>query len=253
MRRLLFARAIFATMTGMLVGAGFAESQDARRVRSAAATRRVEPASFGTSSQTLRSIGYADFVPSNSSVTWNIATGIYTTGVSEPFRATPHLPSGVLLTYLELDYCDTDPVFNVTLGLFECDFDGTNCVFLQQIVSGDGGSGCNYLGIDLTPLNHVIDNFDRRLLMTAVTGSNTSGNQLVGAYIGYKLQVSPAPAGATFADVPTAHPYHRFVEALVASGITAGCGGGNYCVDSPITRGEMAVFLAAALGLHFPN
>ncbi|HEY7370105.1 MAG TPA: S-layer homology domain-containing protein, partial [Thermoanaerobaculia bacterium] len=65
--------------------------------------------------------------------------------------------------------------------------------------------------------------------------------------------VSPAPAFATFLDVPTTHPYFRFVEALVDSGITAGCGGGNYCVNSPITRGEMAVFLAAALGLHFPN
>jgi hypothetical protein len=49
------------------------------------------------------------------------------------------------------------------------------------------------------------------------------------------------------------HPYHRFIEALAAAGISGGCGGGLYCVDNPITRGEMAVFLAAALGLHFPN
>jgi hypothetical protein len=69
----------------------------------------------------------------------------------------------------------------------------------------------------------------------------------------YKLQVSPAPASATFADVPTSHPFFQFVEALAASGITAGCGGGNFCPDAPITRGQMAVFLAAALGLHFPN
>jgi hypothetical protein len=69
----------------------------------------------------------------------------------------------------------------------------------------------------------------------------------------YKLQVSPAPASATFGDVPTDHPFFRFVEALAASGITAGCGGGNFCPNDPITRGQMAVFLAAALGLHFPN
>jgi hypothetical protein len=68
----------------------------------------------------------------------------------------------------------------------------------------------------------------------------------------WQRRVSPAPATATFGDVPTGHPYFAFVEALVASGITAGCGGGNYCVDNPITRGEMAVFLAAALGLHWP-
>jgi hypothetical protein len=37
----------------------------------------------------------------------------------------------------------------------------------------------------------------------------------------------------------------------VKSGITAGCGGGNYCLDAALTRGQMAVFLSKALGLHF--
>ena len=69
----------------------------------------------------------------------------------------------------------------------------------------------------------------------------------------YQLQVSPAPATATFGDVPTTHPFFRFVEALAASGITGGCGGGNYCPDYTLTRGQLAVFLATALGLHFPN
>jgi hypothetical protein len=64
--------------------------------------------------------------------------------------------------------------------------------------------------------------------------------------------VSPSPGVATFNDVPTSHPYFAFVEALSAAGITGGCGGGNYCVNNPITRGEMAVFLAVALGLHWP-
>jgi hypothetical protein len=49
----------------------------------------------------------------------------------------------------------------------------------------------------------------------------------------YRLQVSPAPAVAIFADVPTSHPFFQFVEALVASGITAGCAGGNFCPDAP--------------------
>jgi hypothetical protein len=73
-----------------------------------------------------------------------------------------------------------------------------------------------------------------------------------GCRVVWNRQVSPAPASATFADVPVGHLYHPFVEALVDAGITAGCGGGNYCVNAPITRGEMAVFLAVALGLHFP-
>jgi hypothetical protein len=67
----------------------------------------------------------------------------------------------------------------------------------------------------------------------------------------YTLQASPAPATASFTDVPTSHPFFQFIEALVASGITAGCGGGLYCPDAPLTRGQMAVFLSKALGLHF--
>jgi hypothetical protein len=74
------------------------------------------------------------------------------------------------------------------------------------------------------------------------------------ARLRYRRQVSPSPAVATFPnDVPTTHPQFRFVEALAAAGITSGCGTGSFCPDSPVTRGQMAVFLAAALGLHFPN
>ena len=68
----------------------------------------------------------------------------------------------------------------------------------------------------------------------------------------YTRQVSPAPAVATFGDVPTDHGFFQFIEALADSNITAGCGSGNFCPDTPLTRGQMAVFLAKALGLHWP-
>src|SRR5262249_40435624 len=65
------------------------------------------------------------------------------------------------------------------------------------------------------------------------------------------LPVSPAPATATFNDVPTDHPFFRYIEALHASGITGGCSASPllYCPDNPVTRGQVAVFLAKALGL----
>lgn len=50
-------------------------------------------------------------------------------------------------------------------------------------------------------------------------------------------------ANHQFNDVPTAASYHDDVEALVDAGITSGCGGGNYCPNSPVTRGQMAQFL----------
>ncbi len=67
-------------------------------------------------------------------------------------------------------------------------------------------------------------------------------------------QVSPPPATASFNDVPTSHPFFQFVEALAKSEITGGCSAAPplYCPDAPLTRGQMAVFLAKALGLQWP-
>ena len=51
---------------------------------------------------------------------------------------------------------------------------------------------------------------------------------------------------ADFLDVPGASPFHAPVEAISRDGITSGCGGGNYCPTSSITRAQMAVFLLRA-------
>jgi uncharacterized repeat protein (TIGR03803 family) len=40
-----------------------------------------------------------------------------------------------------------------------------------------------------------------------------------------------------------------WIEELYHEGITGGCGGGNYCPGSPVTRGQMAVFLVRAFQL----
>jgi len=74
-----------------------------------------------------------------------------------------------------------------------------------------------------------------------------------GMTVTWKRQVSPPPAVPTFADVPPSDGAFQHIEALVASGITAGCGSGNYCPDATLTRRQMAVFLAKALGLYWPN
>ncbi|MGH9363650.1 MAG: IPT/TIG domain-containing protein, partial [Thermoanaerobaculia bacterium] len=49
-----------------------------------------------------------------------------------------------------------------------------------------------------------------------------------------------------FLDVPDSHPFHDFIVAIFRGGITAGCGGGNYCPENPVTRAQMAVFLLKA-------
>jgi hypothetical protein len=54
--------------------------------------------------------------------------------------------------------------------------------------------------------------------------------------------VPPACAGV-FPDVPCPSTFANWVEQLAAEGITGGCGGGNYCPTSAVTRAQMAVFL----------
>jgi hypothetical protein len=67
----------------------------------------------------------------------------------------------------------------------------------------------------------------------------------------WRRQIRDAPATPSFQDVPTSDQAFQFIEALKASGITAGCDATHYCPDQPLTRRQMAVFLAKGLGLHW--
>jgi hypothetical protein len=61
--------------------------------------------------------------------------------------------------------------------------------------------------------------------------------------------VPPACTTPTFADVPCTSPFAPWVNELARRGIAGGCGGGNYCPGSPVTRGDMAIFLTVTFGL----
>jgi hypothetical protein len=52
----------------------------------------------------------------------------------------------------------------------------------------------------------------------------------------------------TFLDVPFSHWSWPSIEALENSGMSGGCGSGNYCPQNDVTRAEMAVFLVR--GVH---
>ena len=58
---------------------------------------------------------------------------------------------------------------------------------------------------------------------------------------------SPPACAGIFADVPCPGPFTNWIEQLSAEGVTAGCGAGNYCPGSSVTRAQMAVFLLKTL------
>jgi hypothetical protein len=175
----------------------------------------------------------------------------YSVGVPGWFVASPHLPSGAVVTYFELDSCDEDPVNDVVAYLSQCDILG-HCNGLIGMQSVNNAIPCGFTSLDVSSNGLQVDNYRNQLTITVITQSGTSNTRFAGVILGYKLQVSPPPLFADFNDVPTDHPYFQFIEALSNSGITAGCGNGDYCPDRAITRGEMAVFLAKALGLQWP-
>lgn len=99
--------------------------------------------------------------------------------------------------------------------------------------------------------------FDPRnvyLLELAIDGcSDPFDLHFLRADVNYRRQVSPAPAVATFNDVPLNAPNRKEIEAFTAAGLSAGCGGGNFCPDAPVTRRQVATFIAKALGLHWED
>ena len=54
---------------------------------------------------------------------------------------------------------------------------------------------------------------------------------------------TPPPCTGVFADVPCPSPFAPWIEELAAEGVTGGCGSGDYCPASPVTRAQMSVFL----------
>jgi glucose/arabinose dehydrogenase len=62
----------------------------------------------------------------------------------------------------------------------------------------------------------------------------------------------PACPPSSFGDVPSSSPFCPWIKEIANRGVTAGCGGGNYCPANPVNRSQMAVFLATMFGLPVP-
>jgi len=207
---------------------------------------------YGTADTIIQQVPSAAFQPLGSNFDQSFS---YVSDQTGDFFAPLSLPNGALVSFLDVYYFDSDPGPGQDVVLSLQEVTGTDLPVINVIAnvssSGSGGYGYNFHSIS-PPLQ--IDNNHRYLIFASgATGDGASGKRaLGGANVWYRLQMSPAPLTATFADVPTSHSYFRAIEALAASGITGGCGGGNFCPNQTVTRGEMAAFLARALGLHWP-
>jgi IPT/TIG domain-containing protein/S-layer family protein len=112
------------------------------------------------------------------------------------------------------------------------------------------------------PADHLNHRFVESLVRSYVTGGCGAGNYCPDAPVtreqmavflltakGPPGYVPPPCVTPQFGDVPCSSPFARWINELVARGITGGCGAGNYCPASPVTRGQMSVFLVVTFGL----
>ena len=222
-----------------------------------------EPTAFGTGQQETW-IGASEFTPLDPAgeyrrlldYAWHLANETTLSHVT----AQIDLPAGAHLSQISCVLYDNDPTPGATVAWhFEI---GRSWFPSGTVVDTVHTSmSANYDDPDYHHTPHTVDHTivyrdlpSWRFLynLTVKLDSGNTDVRLWGCSLLWERTVSPAPVAASFSDVPTGHLFFQHIEALAASGITAGCGGGNYCPDDPVTRGQMAVFLAKALGLHWP-
>jgi hypothetical protein len=167
------------------------------------------------------------------------------------------VPSGAQITGMVLEACDTSATHETMVRLVTLPSGGT-WSSSPELQTGLGQvPGCAVFGsaTNLVASNIIVDKLANTYLVNVVLRASDNTTQFRSVRVFYRLRVSPAPATATFTDVPTTHIFFQWIEALAASGITGGCTSvpGGFCPNDPVTRAQMAVFLATALGLHFPN
>ena len=215
-----------------------------------------EEEAYGTAAETIVSLDAYDFDGMTSGDTSGWEPGFNrryrTGGTNDLMTAGLNLPTGALVTRFAITGCDQDAAASLEANLVYCPLSGANCIVYGTVVSPAGQPGCGTFTTTLAnpvPVDNGVMTYSAFVKLPAM-GPNLRFRRVA---VYYKLRVSPAPSPATFSDVPVGHALHRFVEALAASGVSGGCGGGAFCPDAPLTRGQMAVFLATALGLHWPN
>jgi len=175
-----------------------------------------------------------------------------TGGSNKLFLASFQVPAGAVIDSFGLRYCDTAGASSFTGVLYDIFGDATfNTIAITNFpdtacTTMYSPAGTNYLWSANS--GHSLD------LYIFQNGPDVAGEvKFRGAEVKFKRTVSPAPLSPTFPDVPTSDFGFQYIEALAASGITGGCGGGNFCPDGNVTRRQMAIFIAKALALNYSN
>lgn len=189
--------------------------------------------------------GVVSFTQTGNYLEYNASTG------TASFTLPIHLPHGAAVQWVYVWYYDNDPSSNPSMGFYSGNTVGGSTLVTGMDPSGVWSGGNTRAQFSFS---HTADNWNNHYYILALFSKTASVRErFYKLTVWYKLQVSPAPGSATFGDVPTGHFFFREIEAMADSGVSGGCGSGNYCPDAPVTRAQMAAFLSRALGLSWSS
>jgi hypothetical protein len=132
-------------------------------------------------------------------------------------------------------------------------------VFVIRSIFGDDFTFSNTPSFNDVPASHPFFKYIQKLKELGITtgcttttfcpDSNVTRGEMAvflvrGKLGGLHQDNFPFPQTAYFTDVPTTHGFFKFIQKLRELGITTGCTATSYCPGNPITREQMAVFLA---------
>ena len=174
------------------------------------------------------------------SFAWNYIHGAAGAGVMRGCSFYAFCPTGVVTRADMAGYIERAihgalaPVPAYLGGFTDVFFNSFNANYIQGLVNDGITAGCGD-GTTFCP-----DSPNTRAQMSVFIWKARHGTEPPPACIG------------TFGDVPCPGGFAAdYIEGIYNEGITAGCGGGNFCPNANITNAQMAVFLVKAFHLAY--
>jgi S-layer homology domain len=156
-----------------------------------------------------------------------------------------NLPSGAILSGVRAYYYDNH-AGNIEVFIWRKTMPSARSLLGSAASSGTPGYGSLYLS-----LSHTIRNGDGNYVIYVGASTGTSALRVAGVRLFWRRQMRTG-LSHPFNDIGgLSSEFQNAIAALYQSGITTGTTPTTYSPFSPVNRGQMATFLARALGLHW--
>ena len=178
--------------------------------------------------------------------TYNVCCGgnVYRTGGTQWWWGPVMIPNGVDIWAVKV--YSWDGVNNHQVCHYLRRYTGVSTIHTLGGACTGVASSPGWTSASFDPV-HIMDNRYGYSVEVSQTSTN-SVTTFRGARIAYARIMAPA-GSQSFNDVPPSHPFFAAVNNLARAGVTQGCGGGNYCPNNAVNRGQMAAFMSRLAGL----